>query len=258
MRISNRHLQRGQATSEFIGAMALFVPLVMAVIYSGKYADIKHQAIQASRYAAMQRALDPHAQEGDPIVQNETVARFFRNGDKQKMAYQETATAATADDENPNWGQLNGDAMIRQYQDITVAMSSKSLDSGYLVPLNLYKNLAFNGLKDTAGTEADVTVPVVNIPNFPGLQNINLKVRATTVIAGDPWNAGGAADVASHFTFKSVPAKFLSFLNGVPGLDFAFNALAGAPAPVLGCVKADVVPDAVAPGANYQASDPCN
>ena len=69
--------QRGQAMSEFIAAMALFVPLVLGVIYIGKYSDIKHQAIQASRYAAMERALDQerercaHAQAENRLLSDE-------------------------------------------------------------------------------------------------------------------------------------------------------------------------------------------
>src|SRR5262245_24100839 len=94
--------QRGQAMSEFIAAMALFIPLVFGVIYIGKYADIKHQAIQASRYAAMQRALDPRRNRSDAAIQNETVARFFRDGGRHGIARDDKATGPTAGDLNPN------------------------------------------------------------------------------------------------------------------------------------------------------------
>ena len=62
MRTSMMNPQRGQAMTEFVAAMAMFIPLILGVIYVFKYGDIKHQAIQASRYAAMERALDPRRQ----------------------------------------------------------------------------------------------------------------------------------------------------------------------------------------------------
>ncbi|TMH76766.1 MAG: pilus assembly protein [Betaproteobacteria bacterium] len=87
--------QRGQAMSEFVVAMIAFVPLVLGVIYIGKYSDIKHQAIQASRYAAFERALDPHKHEGGTTVQDETVARFFRDGGQHTIGFQDKATGST-------------------------------------------------------------------------------------------------------------------------------------------------------------------
>jgi hypothetical protein len=251
--------QRGQAMTEFVAAMALFIPLIMGVIYVFKYGDIKHQAIQASRYAAMERALDPRGHESiaNRVVENATVARFFRDGARHPIARDEQAQGATAGDENPNWGQLNGDAMISQYADIQVNIAAKSIHSNALAPVDtaIDKLHEFSGLPTGYGVEARVEVPVANIAHFKPLQAINLKIGATTVIAGDPWGSAGAADVADHMTIVSVPARAIRLLNKIPGIDILFRFLTDTPAPQFGCVKPDVVPEHVAPGAQYDPQD---
>jgi hypothetical protein len=257
--------QRGQAMSEFVAAMALMLPLVLGVIYVGKYADIKHQAIQASRYAAMERALDPHGHEADVDIQNETVARFFRdNGKFGTIKFQDKAGGATASDENPLWSQVNTKPMLGNFADVTVSLGApanpKSLN-GLATPLvTAASKTLFTGLPSGGAVEADVEVPVVNIAHFKPLKNINLKIGATTVIAGDPWNAGGAQSVADHYPKRpiaAVPARAGGFLSKLPGANLIFQWLADAPPPTIGCLKPDVVPASVATGANYQASDPC-
>ena len=255
MRATTLRAQQGQAMTEFIVAMTfLFVPLFMGVVYIGKYGDIKHQAIQASRYAAMQRALDPQDHESDAGIGNETVARFFRDDGKHRIALNDQATGSTAGDENPAWGQLTGKPMLATYGDVSVKLSSKSVDSALLAPVDLATN-QFNRLNQGYGVEADVEVPVVNITHFTPLTNINLKIGATTVIAGDPWNGDGAADVASHFGGLSVPGRLINLVDQIPGIDTLFQLLAGTPAPQLGCVKPEVVPDAAAKGAKYNPQD---
>lgn len=262
-------LQRGQAMSEFVAAMIfLFIPLFMGIFYIGKYADMKHQVIQASRYAAMEGALDPQVLEPNPLepnghetvaqIQNETVARFFRDAGQHAIALDEQAQGATATDENPVWSQVNGAPMLAQYSDVSVQIGTKSIDSDLLALVDIATD-GFKGLNNGYGVGADVEVPVVNLPQFPALTNI--KIAATTVIAGDPWNGDGAKDVGRHFTDISVPGKLASVINSLtslPGIGELFKALAGTPAPVFGCVKPDVVPTATAPGAKYNSSDDPN
>jgi Flp pilus assembly protein TadG len=260
--------QRGQAMSEFAIAMIAFVPLVLGVIYIGKYSDIKHQAIQASRYAAFERALDPHSHEGGTTVQDETVARFFRDGGQHAIGFQDKATGSTRSDENPVWAQVNDNPMIGQYPDVSVQFSSKSVKDSTTSTLMSPMDLAIktmSGLNDDgSAVEADVSVKVANISHFATLSNINLSVGATTVIAGDPWNGGGAQDVANHFPSSpfpppAVPQRVLGWLENLPLAGSLLNLITklfvDTGLPQFGCVKPDVVPDSVAPGANY---DPMN
>jgi hypothetical protein len=251
--------QRGQATSEFIAAMALFIPLVFGVVYVGKFGDVKHQAIQASRYLAMQRALDPHGVDSDAALRDKTVARFFRDGGRYKIGQNEPATAAPAIDTNPNWYDLTGKPLLNSYGAITANFgAAPTINSAAVKGLNA-ATLPFDKLPASPGFTAQVEVPIANIAHFAPLNNANLKVAGKTVMAGDPWNAAGAEDVADHLTHGAVVAKtggILQKVKSIPGIDTLFQLLAGAPAPDFGCVKADVVPGDVAQGASYSPGDP--
>jgi Flp pilus assembly protein TadG len=266
MNASKMRSQRGQAMTEFIVAMAVLLPLFFGIVYIGKFSDIKHQAVQASRFAAFERALDPSArQESDAVLVEETRARFFTDASRNqgKIGFQDnTQGLATSGTLNPLWGELNGTPLIRSYQDpntgIRVDVTSNSMDLGAFAPIDKGAQALFKNLNSGGQIQADVEVPIANVAALPApLNNLNMKVAARTVVAGDAWNGGGTQNVADHFTPVSVPGKTISFLNSIPGIDALFQLLADTPAPQFGCVKPDVVPAATAPGANYQASDAC-
>jgi len=255
--------------SEFIAAMALIVPLVMGVIYLGKYSDIKHQAIQASRYAALERALDPSgSHESDPILTEETRARFFTDGSLNggNIRFQDSTAGLTttygtnSSSLNPLWSQMNGRPMLNQYSDVSVTVAQQPIDSTFLAPVDASNTLFQLGLNGNGQFAANVEVRVANIADLPApLNNLNLSIGATTVMAGDAWNAGGSQDEANHFTFASVPAR-------APGLRQLFSSapvqammqmISDSNGPQIGCVRPDVVPSATAPGAQYNANDTC-
>jgi hypothetical protein len=256
--------QRGQAMSEFVAATALLVPLLMAIVYIGKYADVKHEAIQASRYAAFEQALDPSAQHesanNSAVLIEETKERFFTDGSRNngKIGYQDTtASLSTAGTLNPVWNQLDNSPMIAKYQDVSVKFSNPSLNSTALTTTDDAGKLFF-GLSDPGPVEADVEVSLANIAHFAPLKNVNLKVGATTVVAGDAWNAGGAAAVASSFTPASVPTSiFAQTLKPLTLLlDPLFQLLSDTNGPQWGCVNADAVPkDDLSP---YNQPAPCS
>jgi hypothetical protein len=258
--------QRGQSMSEFVVAMAVFVPLFFGIYYVGKFEDIKHQAIQASRFAAFERALDPSAtQESDAVLKEETRARFFTDGSRNqgKIGFQDsTAGLAPSGTQNPLWSQANSQPLLQSYSDpttgIRVDLASNSMNIGANSLIDTGAQTGFSNLNTGGQIQADVEVPISNIAHLPPtLSSLNIKVGARTVVAGDAWNGGGTQDVANHFTVVSVPGRGLKFLNSIPGIDLLFQLLADTPAPQLGCVKPDVVPGQTAPGANYQPSDPC-
>ncbi|HKT73549.1 MAG TPA: TadE family protein [Steroidobacteraceae bacterium] len=249
--------QRGQAMTEFIAAMALFIPLAFGVIYLGKFGDIKHQAIQASRYAALERAMDPAEHEGTQAIKDETVARFFPDQAKHNVGFEDKVSDSVGNDENPNWKQMDGKPLLTKYEDISVQVNTKSIDGSLTSSsLNPIATRLFSGLRPGYAVEADVQVPIASVTHFAPLANLGLKVSATTVIAGDPWNSGSAADVAGHLT----DASALGRLPVYTGLKYAFLpsilALSDSPHSVeFGCVKPDVVPKAAAPGAHYDPLD---
>ncbi|HEY3786501.1 MAG TPA: TadE family protein [Steroidobacteraceae bacterium] len=254
------NLQRGQAMSEFVAAMALFLPLVLGVIYLGKYADMKHQAIQASRYAALERALDPHStHENNQIIQNETVARFFRDGSQHSIGINDQAQGQTRTDANPLWSQLDGTPMLAQYSDVNVTLRNNGASLSTAVDAVAGR---FKGLGTGSAIEADVEVSVAPITSFAPLNRI-FRIGATTVMAGDPWNGDGAADVAGRLTQEAVPARNPAVEALTLLLTPLTTPLTSAEPPQFGCVKPEIVPNKEAgigaPGAPYNPlNDPTN
>jgi len=256
MRYQIKRLQRGQAMSEFIAAMALFIPIIFGVIYLGKFEDIKHQAIQASRYAAMERALDPRAhEENDTIVQNETVARFFRDNGQHTVGYKDLAQGATATDENTNWNTAAGDPLLKQYSDVSVRFNQKTANSfsSHFLTSNPGTH-QFANLQAGFGDEADVSVSVGSIAHFLFFLPAT-TITASTVMAGDAWNGGGSQDVADHFTMTSVVGMQPDFTAVQLGLEGLTSLLSDSGPPQFGCVKPDVVPDSATAGSKYDPMD---
>jgi hypothetical protein len=252
--------QRGQAMSEFIAALAVFLPLFFGIYYVGKFADIKHQAIQASRYAAFERALDPNSsQESAGLLQEETRARFFPDGARNggKLAQDNTSGLATASTLNPLWDQVNGTPLMQNYSEVSVAVGSSSMDIGAFTPINEGSKL-FSNLNTNGQIQADVEVPIANVTHLPApLNALNLKVAARTVVAGDAWGGDGAQQVADHQNILTDLGKN----PALQGLKLALTPLAAVFSdhgpPKFGCLRPDVVPAQAAPGASYSPDDPC-
>jgi hypothetical protein len=273
MKTRRDELQRGQAITEFVAAMAVFLPLFFGIVYMGKFADMKHQAIQASRYAAFERALVPsESRESASVLAEETRARFFTDGSRNqgKIGFQDSTQGLATDGTlNPLWGELNGTPLLTSYDDpttgISVTVASNSMDISLFSPIN-EASREFNNLNRNGQIQADVIVPVANIAHLPSiLSNLNLTVAARTVVAGDAWNGDGPQDVADH---QSTVTNFSLFPSDIGRNNPVLQALQVAldafvvlgfsdSSPNFGCDRPDVVPDRTAPGANYQANDAC-
>jgi Flp pilus assembly protein TadG len=257
MSTTTPRLQRGQAMTEFVAAMAVLLPLFFGIVYLAKFGDIKHQAIQASRFAAFERAQGPR-QVLDATIAEEARQRFFTDlaaGGGKIGNRDSTVGIPTAGTLNPNWNTVNNRPLIQNYSDIQVDFpQSGSLSIGAFAPVELASR-PFNHLNRDGKIEADIRVSLANILHLPApLNNLNLMVAATTVVAGDAWNGGGANDVANQQTGTDLPGNALQVVNAL--LSPFYGALTDA-APTFGCVKPDVVPDQSAPGAVYKPSDPC-
>jgi hypothetical protein len=248
--------------TEFVVATAaVLAPLMLGLIYIAKYSDIKHQAIQASRFAAFQHVLDPTAaNESTAVLTEETRARFFADASQLnagKIGFQDKTTGmSTTGTLNPMWSEVNGTAMIANYSDVTVNLTQGSFDS-VISAADSFAQANYS--LDPGGlVQASIGVPVVNITHFAPLSNLNINIGATTVVAGEAWNAGGAGDVENHFTPAAVPARLatgvLKTLSAV--LDPVFQALSGTDGPQWGCINADAVPkDHLS---NYNKPAPCS
>jgi hypothetical protein len=237
MRSISRESQTGQAMTEFVVAMIAMVPLLLGVMYLYRYNDVKHQTIQASRYAALAQNLDPqYAGIGD-----ETRARFFRDDAQHPIGHDDKATGSPALDENPNWMENDGEALLgSSYADIKVSSSDAGISSGKIAVVEGAAPPEFK-LNDNFGEKTEVEVPLSNVASFAPLASINIKIGATTVMAGDAWSGGGSDEINSAMTVGAVPAKTLKwFDNSV--FNTLFKLFTDSPAPKFGEVDTDVVP----------------
>jgi hypothetical protein len=254
MSYSSIRTQRGQATSEFIAAMAVLLPLFLGVVYVGKYSDIKHQAIQASRYAAFERALDPTQHENPGVLTEETRKRFFADGslDNGNVGYQDsTSGLSTATTLNPVWSEVNGTAMVTNYSDVAVSVSKGALSSPAMSSAGALANKMFT--LDAGGqVQANVEVNTAAITHFAPLNRV-LSIGATTVVVGDAWNADGASGVIDHFRPTAVPAAL--FKQATTPFNYLFQFFSSSDGPQWGCVNPDSVPaDHLS---NYDTPAPC-
>ena len=111
-----RSSQHGQSTTEFVIALVVCVPLYLAVDYAGKYGDLQQTAVQASRYAAFQRVLEPRTGAlSDAKIEDQTRARFFLDGQRNdgKLNSDDTAGSITDDtDQPPLWRDNGNNALL--------------------------------------------------------------------------------------------------------------------------------------------------
>lgn len=239
-RSTSRRGQHGQAMSEFIAACAVLVPLFIGIVYLGKYSDMKASAIQASRYAAFERAFDPNAAHKSTVVlADETRARFFTDGSRAggKLAMGDSSSAIKADEAVVAlWRDMQGNRLIDKRSTITVNIDDKPIAGAFEKLINAEGKIF--KLNDKGLYYSNVEVSVANVKHFEPLKSIDLKLGATTALLGDVWSAAGSVDVAKKAS-RAVPS---SYIPKIPGADFLFDILVDSPAPQFGCVSADVVP----------------
>jgi hypothetical protein len=260
--------QHGQAITEFVVVCLLMVPLFLAVVYVGKYSDVKQTAIEASRYAVWERAVDPtSAHKSDAQIQQELEVRIVGNGGRNDGKLQSTdAAASTSTDDtayNPLWFDQGHKRMLNKLTDATVVggiQDTAAPSSGTTAKLaNAVNGVEAKWLKlDTAGwLRADVNIPLLNV-NFAPLSDINFAAGSTTVLYGDAWNAGGSASVIAT-TKRAAPADML--LNSGPfnTVMSGIRTFVGLVEPSFrnfypGCIAPDVVPTDRLPGYSSYAT----
>jgi len=268
-------LQRGQAMTEFVIGMLVAIPLVLGVIYIGKYQDVKYSAIQASRYAAFERVFDPssaHEHKTDAVLAEETRARFFTDPmqtNQGAVSYRESTQGRTF---NANWYGTGGEPVVSPFPTIAVSVQPST---GLQIPLNQALDTVatanFN-INDPGVAKADVRVPLARFAHFAPLSTINLTIDVDTSVLTDGYNAGGANSPAPNNVHDRVYFDWGIFLGKIPGLKTAMDAidnsivaklswqaLSDTDGPRWGCVSPDVVPsDATSqsPPVDYAANCP--
>jgi len=182
-RIQTR-FQSGQAIAEFLIAMLVAVPLVLGVIYVGKYEDIKYTAIEASRYAVFERAFDtlpsPNTHESATDLTSETQARFFMDPNQSNqgaLAFKDKPPGQTSGTLNQNWFGAGGEVLVGQYPDIQVTVQKATDLSGPgKTAFDVARTVALTNIGDPGIQSGRVQVKLADVANFSALHNLNLNI----------------------------------------------------------------------------------
>lgn len=273
--------QRGQSIAEFLIAMIVAVPLVLGVIYVGKYEDVKYTAIQASRYAVFERAFDtlPSPHESAADLTNEIAARFFVDPaqlNQGAVAFKDTPPGGnnTNGTLNQNWIGVDGKNVIDQYPDIKVTVQKDvDLTGAGKLAFDLIRSGALTNINDPGIQKGQVQVKLADVANFSPLHGLNLNIDVSTSMLVDGFNADGNGD-PNNPDANSVRGRssLLQKLNSIaPGLNqinqissnsiiqWGWQGLSDTDGPNFFCVAPDVVPaDATSPSVQYDPAKVCN
>lgn len=238
-----RH-QFGQAISEFLGMLTVLVPLVLFVPILGKYADLNHTAVQASRYGAWERTIASDGVKSDAQLRTEVQRRFFSRPDvfiRTNDGVQETAAY-----HNALWDDHAGRRLLRRFDDIgtgtqnaatpgTAAGLVSSLTSGFLATISAFGSDGDLDLESRGLYTARVTAATGTLPTGGFAQGVDCGGQASNdvfaciqrhnVILADTWNASSPNQVASRVrglvpmgAFEEV-TSVLDLLANIPFLE---------------------------------------
>jgi hypothetical protein len=242
----------GQAITEFLVMGLVLIPLFFGIYYTARYADVKHAAIQASRYSAFERTWDPLRQiKSDPVLQQETRARFFTsiNRNSGQLRFDDgTVNLPAASNHVALWHDARHNQLITNYSNIGITTQNRAVNLGGAVGIasNLIARPLFN-LPTSELIVSQVVVPVANIAHFEPLRNLNLSLAAQAAVGGSAWNASGPRRVAGDGgasvcdrVRRAVPSNWIpAGVTNVIGIlmsPFERNS------PEFGLIRPDIVP----------------
>jgi len=236
------HRQHGQSLVEFLVALTALVPMFLLVTYLGRYGDLQQTAVQASRYAAFQRAMQPSGSTlPDATIEDQMRARFFVQGDylHQGKLQSDDSAKSLGDKGTPAlWRDMSFNPILKAPTDATLAFAAADLNSGAVAKsMSLMAKSA--GKSYGNAVVAQVDVPLVNLLDQTQATPGVLRIGAATAAAGDGLGSGGSQstrDAAATIVMTSyVPKALADFL------ELAME-LFEPQGPQFGCIKPDVVP----------------
>lgn len=191
-------LQRGHALTEFIVVAVALVPLFLLMPLIGKYQDIAHSTLAASRYAAFDMLTRYQNAKPQEQLEQEVRRRFF-SASTLPIKSNDSAGDVQAD-QNPLWRDPTNRPLIAKFSDIQVS-PSWTAQTGSPEALNKSANLLVN-LPARDIYTATITVPLINLPEglrfYQPFDQLNLQVQRRTSVAPDPWAAAGPAQVQAQ------------------------------------------------------------
>ena len=234
--------QRGQSLAEFLISLAVLVPLYLAVDYAGKYGDLHQTAVQASRYAAMQRVLEPSAAKlSNATIQDQTRARFFLDGARNSGKLRPDDSAASVADHTGQtyiWRDNATNPLLTSPGQVTVNF----VDAPMAPPASV--GWFINGFAWTAdqtytgGQQARVELSLKNKLDQSMVAAPDFRIGAATGAVGAGWASSGSAmtkDKASTIVpSAALPDWAGDFIEFVVSFFEPYG-------PEFGCIKPDIV-----------------
>ncbi|MFG6412608.1 TadE family protein [Roseateles sp. DC23W] len=234
--------QRGQAMAEFIIALAVLVPMYLAVSYLGRYGDLQQRAQQASRYASFQRAAQPDAKQlSDATIADQMRARYFLTHDalsKDGQLRSDDSVAKFKDDKGQPalWRDLAGKALLKSPSQVTLSWSNASIGVAN-EKVGYVSGLVGKPIAD--GRLAMVELNLFNRLDLASNKPADLKIGAATAALGGGLGSSGSADTAAAAAKVNLSSRIIpNFVEQVLGLAIK---LFERDAPDFGCIKPDVV-----------------
>jgi len=204
---------RGQALVEALVAAIVLVPFALLIVWLGKVQTLQQASVAASRMLAFECAARPQdCRDGaaHPELVDELRRRAFSRTDVQPLTEDRLADEAPAAERNPLWVDRANRPLIEGFSDIGARIDLQSFDAG----LSLASSQGGGGVADAAGFLAEHAGPgrfglglreglvaarvQAGISASSGasdflrqLDSIALRMRATTAILTDAWNASG-------------------------------------------------------------------
>lgn len=191
--------EAGQALIEFLVAALALVPLFLLVPLVGKYLDIKHATIAASRKLAFEctvRYDDCSRLDDNPSFADEIRMRFYSGNDMQVLSNDRPARDEIATDQgNPLWVDRRGRALLEKYSDVGVRADAKTLTTGLVGAILGFGPDKFGLTLDRGIYDARVQVklsPRAGGASFTSqLDSLALNMQSHTAILTNAWSAKG-------------------------------------------------------------------
>ena len=250
---SNR--QRGQAMVEMIVGTAVLVPLMLGTMLIARYVDIRSAAVQASRYAAFERATNLDAIT-EAEIGRKVRTRLFTVTDSPLRANDGLANDAQWRDENPDFqdGSIRSRRLIARPADVLTTTresepTSAAARSASAIVTGIDQVGALSGSNFDLNTRGfhtgTVSVKLANLTSLPApLDTLNLTFTEHTAVLGDAWQSGSPGAVAER-TGALVPTRLFTRVNDIlePVLDVLSLFEPALEDLCLGQVNPDVVPN---------------
>jgi hypothetical protein len=215
--------QRGQAMVELIVGAMLLVPLFIGIVILARYIDIKSTTVQASRYAAFERATNL-GRFSDAELERKMRERLFTLSDAPVRSSDGLGNGDAWRNENPNFMDHSSRAnrLIARPADVTLRTSEASAPGAAGTGAEAVAN-AIDGIGRVTGSRFDVnrrafytgtvSVKLANLSALPApLNNLDLTLSDRTTLLGDTWHAGSPAAVAQR-TGALVPSRLFEPVN---------------------------------------------